>query len=211
MYTPKSFSVTDPLTLADFIDANSFATLVSAGNGLPAATHVPLLLDRDAGDHGHLIGHMARANPQWKAMDAQDVLAVFHGPHTYISSSWYETDRAVPTWNYVVAHVHGRCEIVDDRESITEIVGRYMEYYERQHQERNKTRPANEDYVDSILPGVIGFRIAIERIEGTWKLSQNHEPSRRKNVIQQLRKLGGDERNQIADLMNESLGQEPGK
>ena len=211
MYTPKSFSVTDPVTLADFIDANSFATLVSAGNGIPAATHVPLLLDREAGDHGQLIGHMARANPQWKSMDAHDVLAVFHGPHSYISSSWYETARAVPTWNYVVAHVHGRCEIVDDRESITEIVERYMVYYERQHQERNKTRPANEDYVNSILSGVIGLRIAIERIEGTWKLSQNHEPSRRKNVIEQLRKLGGDERNQIADLMNEGLGQEPGK
>lgn len=208
MYTPASFAVADPQTLAEFIDANSFATLISTGDGLPSATHLPLLLDRESGDRGHLIGHMARANSQWQSMDAQDVLAVFHGPHAYISSSWYGTDRAVPTWNYVVAHVHGKCEIVDDDESMLEIVRRYMACYERQHQEKNETRPASEEYIGSILPGVVGFRIAIERIDGTWKLSQNHEPSRRKNVIHQLRELGGDQRNQIADLMNEGLDEE---
>ncbi|MFC1757370.1 FMN-binding negative transcriptional regulator [Planctomycetota bacterium] len=205
MYTPAEFSMSDPRTLADFIEANSFATLVSYDGGFPKATHLPLLLDRDTGDRGQLVGHMARANPQWKSIDSQNVLAVFHGPHAYISSSWYETDQAVPTWNYVVAHVHGTCNIVDDRDSVLEIVRQYMDVYERQHQQANRTRPASEDYIQNILSATVGFRIAIDRIEGTWKLSQNHDPARRENVVRRLRELGGDQRNQVAELMSETL------
>ena len=97
MYTPASFAETDQSKLQDLIENQSFATLVSVGECEPIASHLPLLLDRQTEPHGRLVGHMARANPQWKSADGQPVLAIFTGPHTYISPTWYESKNVVPT------------------------------------------------------------------------------------------------------------------
>jgi len=106
MYIQSNFVETDQHKLHDFIERQSFVTLVSNDGGEPVASHLPLLLDRDHGPHGRLIGHMARANPQWQSADNQSVLAIFHGPHAYISPTWYEAVNVVPTWNYVAVHVY---------------------------------------------------------------------------------------------------------
>ena len=202
MYTPPSFVESDPKNLHDFIRENSFATLISTAGDFPTATHVPLLLYADPGRHGTLLGHMARANQQWKSMDGADVLAIFHGPHAYISSSWYETNKAVPTWNYIVVHAHGECQITDDAESNRQTVERYMERFEPTYQ-------ADEEYVTDILPATVSFRIPISRLEGTWKLSQNHSRERRRSVVQHLRTVGDAGSVEIAELMSKSLDSDP--
>ena len=100
MYIPQSFEVSDESVLDDFIASNSFAILISTINGSPFATHLPLILDRTESPQGVLLGHVARANPHWRVFDGkQPALAIFHGPHAYISPSWYVTSPAVPTWN----------------------------------------------------------------------------------------------------------------
>src|SRR5579871_5873948 len=101
MYIPKAFEVTDRAALHDFIEGNSFATIVTSVEGAPFATRLPFILDRGAGASGTLIGHVARANPHWRSFDGRaQALAMFDGPHAYISPSWYVTSPAVPTWNY---------------------------------------------------------------------------------------------------------------
>jgi transcriptional regulator len=111
MYTPLSNHESHPQVLRDLIESYSFGTLVTAGTAGLLATHLPLLLDSD----GHrLRGHMARANQQWQRLDEDPVLAIFQGPHAYISPTFYEAEFAVPTWNYVVVHVTGTAHIIDD-------------------------------------------------------------------------------------------------
>src|SRR5262245_52454200 len=101
MYIPSAFAQADPAELFAFMESYSFALLVSTHEGEPFGTHIPLLLERDTGPHGTLVGHMARANPHWRGLDGQPVLAVFSGPHAYVSPTWYESENVVPTWHYV--------------------------------------------------------------------------------------------------------------
>jgi transcriptional regulator len=106
MYIPSSFSESNISKLHALIRSNSFGLLVSAGADQPLATHLPVLLDSGAGTYGTLLGHVARANPQWRQMEGQRVLAIFSGPHAYISPTWYESEDVVPTWNYVDRRHH---------------------------------------------------------------------------------------------------------
>lgn len=204
MYVPPAFNEPDPTKLHDFIEQHSFATLVSQG-GKPVASHLPLLLDRDNQSQGRLIGHMAKANVQWKDADGQPVLAVFHGPHAYISPTWYEAENVVPTWNYVAVHVYGTFRLDDSRGRRLEIVRRYVDFYEATLEPPWSLESADDDFIDKLLDAIVGFRIDIERIEGKWKLNQNLDPTRRARVIRALRDAGGEDRQRIADLMSETL------
>src|SRR3954469_15609634 len=116
MYIPAAFAERDLTKLHDFIEQHSFGLLVSQVDGLPFASHLPFLLDRTAGPHGTLIGHMARANPQWRTLAGQMALVVFSGPHAYVSPTWYEAANTVPTWNYAAVHATGRAEVVEGRD-----------------------------------------------------------------------------------------------
>jgi transcriptional regulator len=123
MYVPTSFRVEDEEVLADFIGRYGFATLVTAADGSPFATHLPITYDRDG---GKLVGHMARANPQWRAFEAGgEVLVMFQGPHAYVSPSYYASDFAVPTWNYAAVHVYGVAKAITEEEQLGRIVDRY--------------------------------------------------------------------------------------
>ena len=202
MYTPAAFAVTDLPKLHAAIESYSFAVLVSPGEEL-IASHLPLLLDRHGGPYGTLIGHMARANPQWQSAAGRRVTAIFSGPHAYISPTWYEAENVVPTWNYVAVHAHGTLELVEDRRALTEIVHRTVEVYER-----SMPRPwafdSSGEFAERLLEMIVGFRIEIERIEGKWKLSQNHAAERRERVSAALRQQGEPNSTAIADLMSES-------
>src|SRR5437868_1770814 len=129
MYVPAAFAEADPTTLHDFIEQNSFGLLVSQVEGLPFASHLPFLLDRTAGPHGTLVGHLARANPQWREAAGQTALAVFSGPHAYVTPSWYEAENVVPTWNYAAVHARGPVELVEGRDDLLVIVRRSVAVY----------------------------------------------------------------------------------
>lgn len=207
MYVPTPFAETDQARLHEFIEEHGFATVVSQDGKGPVASHLPLLLDREVGPHGQLIGHMARANPQWKHADGQDMLVIFHGPHAYVSPTWYEAANVVPTWNYVAVHVYGTFWLDDSRSRQLEIVRRYVDFYEATMDRPWSLEHADEGFIGKLLDAIVGFRIDIERIEGQWKLSQNHDPARRTKVIRALREAGGEDRERIADLMSETMAE----
>lgn len=131
MYIPASFEEKNLSTLHEFIEQHSFGLLISQVEGQPFATHLPILLDRNTGANGTLIGHMARANRQWKSFADQTVLTIFNGPHAYISPTWYEAENLVPTWNYIAVHAHGSVKITEDESVLLEVLQKTVSEYER--------------------------------------------------------------------------------
>jgi transcriptional regulator len=207
MYVPPHFAETDPTTLHEFIECHSFGLLVSLAGGVPFVSHLPFLLDRHFEPHGTLVGHMARANPQWHELDGQTALAVFSGPHAYVSPTWYEAEGVVPTWNYVAVHAYGRATVVDDHPALLDIVRRSVAVYEAALPSPwafDESSPR----VGRLLGQIVGFRIEIERLEGKWKLNQNHPVERRKKVADILADRGGDDARAVAVLMRAMLSAE---
>lgn len=199
MYIPAPFAETDPAALHAFIRRHPFGLLVSQAGGEPFATHLPMLLRPDDGPNGAIVGHVARANPHWESADGQTVLAVFSGPHAYVSPSWYENPNTVPTWNYVAVHVYGVLRAVHDYESLAGIVRESVAAFEEP--DSTWTFDPDGDFARKLLAQVVGFRIEISRIEGKWKLNQNHPPERREKVIRALEAKGDDDARAIAELM----------
>lgn len=201
MYIPSNFKIEDDKATYDIIEQNGFATLVSQHHGQPFATHLPLSLDLN---NEYLYGHFARPNPQWQDIKNLEVLAIFHGPHCYISPSWYETSTAVPTWNYVAVHVYGQVELVDDtREVMNSLQSLILKYEEPNSAYKLEAVDAN--YIAGLSKGIQGFRIKITHIEGKAKLSQNHPAERQELVIHQLEKMTSENERKVASLMKESL------
>ncbi|QDQ00046.1 FMN-binding negative transcriptional regulator [Lysinibacillus fusiformis] len=201
MYIPAAFKIKDRSEMVAVIQTNSFATLFSTYEGMPYATHLPLLFNET---QDCLIGHFAKGNPQWKNIEQQDVLAVFQGPHCYISPSWYETNQAVPTWNYVAVHVYGEIELMKNDEELVNSFNKMIAKYE------GNDSPYSLAEVDSKLitnlnKGVQGFKVKISRMEGKKKLSQNHSTDRQQLVIKQLEEIEQSNEQQIAHLMKKNI------
>ncbi|MEK5061453.1 transcriptional regulator [Paenibacillus sp. FSL H7-0326] len=196
MYIPSHFKMENDETMYDVIQKYGFATLFSIHEGTPFATHIPLMLDEN---QQYLYGHVARTNPQWKDIQDQTVMAIFQGPHCYISSSWYESNRAVPTWNYISVHVYGKVEQIDGEElkkSLSELVNKYED-----PDSIYQLNEVDETFLEGMTKGVVGFKVKIEKMEGKAKLSQNHSIDRRKLVIQELEKSKEDNEQNIAAYM----------
>lgn len=200
MYIPTAFAETDVAKLHDFIERNSFGLLVSQVDGEPFASHLPMLLDRQPGPHGCLIGHMARANPQWQHAEGQSVLAIFSGPHAYISPTWYEAENVVPTWNYVAVHAYGTMQTIEDPAVLTKIVNDFVTVYEASLPQP-WTLAGPSEFLDRLVRQIVGFRIGITRIEGKWKLNQNQPAERREKVARILREQADDDSQAIAAMM----------
>lgn len=199
MYIPESFRESDPTRLRAFIAAHSFATLVSNSPGGMVATHLPLLLDGERGQNGTLVGHLARANPHGAVLaEGGEALAIFHGPHAYVSPQWYTTPVAVPTWNYAVVHAYGRPRIVADAE-LHSILARTVATFEAAFD--YPWTPPPGDYVEKLMKGVVGFEIEIDRLEGKKKLSQNRSPADQAGTIQGLLATGEAGARGVAELM----------
>ncbi|PFB25912.1 transcriptional regulator [Bacillus cereus] len=201
MYIPKYFAIQDEEMKYEIIEQNSFATLFSQHNGEPYATHLPLLLNRETLT---LHGHFARPNEQWKDSGNQHVLAIFQGPHSYISPSWYETNNAVPTWNYVAVHVYGELEIVEDEQELLNSLQDLVHKYE-DPQSTYSLNEVDSNYMAGLSKGIVGFKIKISKIEGKAKLSQNHSVARRKLVVEELEKVGSEGSRGIAELMKDEF------
>lgn len=202
MYIPAQFKMKDERLIYELIKENSFATLFSLHEGLPFVTHLPLILNSE---RTYLYGHFARPNPQWKDIENQIVLAVFHGPHSYISPSWYETNKAVPTWNYTAVHVYGEVQLITEEElhkSLEELVEKY-----EGPESSYKLDEVDSDYLNGLSKGITGFKIKITRVEGKAKLSQNHPVSRQELVIKELEKGTTTDELAIAKLMKANIEQ----
>jgi transcriptional regulator len=193
MYIPKHFEQNDDATLCDFIAAHAFGTLITTVGGSPFASHVPFLLDREA---RRLYCHLARPNPQWQQVAAApQVLAIFAGPHAYVSPTWY-VEPGVPTWNYAVVHVYGKARCIDDaaftRAHVEALAAKF---------ERGSASPWQPDYDVRRLNGIVGIDIAIDAVEGKFKLSQNRSAADRAGVMARLAGSGRDEDAALARLM----------
>jgi transcriptional regulator len=202
MYIPKNFKINDEKVIFNLIEENSFATLISQHNGEPYASHLPFVLNKD---ERALYGHFARANGQWKDIEKQQVLVIFQGPHCYISPSWYETKDAVPTWNYVAAHVYGEMVILENEAEVFDSLQQMVKKYENPNSSY-QLDDVDSSYVEGLSKGIVGFKINITRMEGKAKLSQNHSVERQELVIQQLEKASVENNKKIADLMKTNLG-----
>jgi transcriptional regulator len=190
MYVPELYAEQDIPTLHDFMRRHSFATVVTQHAGAPFASHLPLAVDSRIGAQGGLIGHLARANPQSEDLAAgAEVLAIFHGPHAYVSGGWYEPNpMAVPTWNYIAVHAYGRARVLaqDELEQTLHALAA--------QNEKAFASPwrleISPDLRRRALPAIVGFEIVLHRIEGKFKLGQNRSVQDRKNVIARLSQSG---------------------
>jgi transcriptional regulator len=185
MYIPKINEETDQNLIFDFIKKNAFGIIISSENNVPMGTHIPIELSFNEARQPILKGHVARANPHWQIWEKQnDVLAIFSGAHSYISSSWYEKS-AVSTWNYIAVHIYGKIRIVNDDELIQSLRGLTNKY------EQNQANPLHfetfeADYIQKMIRGIVGFEISIDTIEAKSKLSQNRNDKDYQNIIQNL-------------------------
>ncbi len=201
MYIPSPFQIEDEEIIFDVMIKNSFATVISQHAGAPFATHLPLILDKA---NRCLYGHFARPNPQWKDIQNQEVLAVFQGPHCYISPSWYESEMAVPTWNYVAVHVYGKVELIDDEHELLDALRQMVLKYEAPDSPYQLDQ-VDPDFIAGMSKGIQGFKISINKVEGKAKLSQNHRPERQALVIQRLEQSERENEQKIASAMKQNL------
>ncbi|UOS96994.1 FMN-binding negative transcriptional regulator [Xanthomonas arboricola] len=205
MYAPRAFAQTDLALLDWLIARDPFVTLISHGeDGQPAISHLPVLYRRDA-QSVVIEGHWARPNPQ--ARSPGDAVLVVQGPHAYVSPSWYPDKEAaarVPTWNYAVAHLHGRCEQVSDEAALGELIGRMSTHFE-QRVGSDWLFEMQRDSHRRQLRGLVGFRFVPSRIELTFKLSQNHPAANQRSVSQFLAQQPDQASNAIAALMQAAM------
>lgn len=202
MYVPEAFREDRQQVLHALIRQHSFGTLVTFGNGGLAASHLPFLLDPDRGPHGTLLGHLARANPQWADFgEGQEALAVFQGPHAYVSPSWYETSPSVPTWNYVAVHARGTPHVVTDETALRRILEALVRAYEAASEKPWDMTGLPDDYVGWMMGAIVGFEMPISQLEGKLKLSQNRSAADRQGVVEGLRRKQGELEQAVADLM----------
>ncbi len=206
MYLPDQFRADDPALLAEIIRRHDFATLVTTRDGVPYASHIPVLLDGE-GDTLAIRGHVARANPHWRDFDGRDALVIFNGPHCYVSPSWYSGELHVPTWNYVAVHAYGKARTVDDRE-LRKLLARLTDAHESPREKPWKMGSLPKEFVDELCAGIVGFEIEIARLEGKLKLSQNREPVDRRRVFDQLSASHSPEDRVVAGWMKRIYGYE---
>jgi transcriptional regulator len=173
LYVPAHFRVDDPDEIFAFIERNAFGMLVTHGPRGLDVSHLPFLPERGADGRIRLLAHVARGNGQWEALEAAtDLIAIFQGPHGYMSPTHYEQHPAVPTWNYTVVHAHGRARLIDEAE-LHDLVLRLSALYEAPNPKPWRMAELPPEYVATMLKAIVGFEIEVERVEAKFKLSQN--------------------------------------
>jgi transcriptional regulator len=203
MYLPPHFEVTDRAAVQALVAACPLATWAAVVEGVPVVNHLPLWLDPTQGEHGTLIGHVARANPVWRQPGPS--VFVFQGPDGYVSPSWYPSKRehgkVVPTWNYAVVHAHGTPQTTEDPAELHAIVSRLTDVHEARQAQPWKVDDAPPEYVAQMLRAIVGIRIPVQRWVGKFKLSQNQPAPNRQGVIEALQQREGT--GALAGLMHE--------
>ena len=207
MYIPEFFREDDPAILKELIAENSFGLLVSVHDGVPFASHLPFLIEAGPDGRWKLSSHMARANPQWKELRSdREILAVFSGPHAYVSPSWYHSP-GVPTWNYTAVHCYGVARLLEDRNSLGTLLQRLTAYNEAKYGTGWTFDPQGS--FRSLLDIIVGFEIEVTRVEGKFKLSQNRSGEDLSSVIGHLNSSANFLANRTAELMSRLREKEP--
>jgi transcriptional regulator len=184
MYIPEFNRVRDHADTVSFVQANPFAILVSASDSGPFATHIPILA-RIVDNRMLLHGHMAKANPHWNLLQGgQESLAIFHGPHAYISPSLYESRESVPTWNYAAVHVYGQARVISEPERLLEEMREIIHAFDPAYFEQ--WSGLSDKFRDGMLKHIVGFEMAATRIEAKFKISQNRTKADQAAVIGSL-------------------------
>jgi len=200
------FHVEDAGKLAVFIKSHSFATLITHDGSAPFASHLPILFRPESGPHGTLVSHMARANPQWRHFaSGTEALVVFHGPHSYISPSWYETSPAVPTWNYAVVHAYGVPTVFSEHERVISLLRETVAAHEASL-EHPWPGDLPDDFRDKLIQGIVAFEIPVTRMEGKFKLGQNRSAADIRGVFEALTCSGGSDGLALARMMSTECG-----
>lgn len=208
MYTPSYFNDENLASLHGQIDATRLATLVTFDETGLQASHIPLLLEPTQGPQGTLYGHLAKANPQWKALETgAEALLIFQGADAYISPSFYaakaEHGKVVPTWNYLAVHAYGRADVFTDPERLLRVVTGLTDKQEVGRAEPWAVSDAPADYIEKMLKGIVGFAIPIERLEGKRKLNQNRSAADIAGVSKGLALSQDPSDQKIAQLMSQ--------
>jgi len=191
-YIPQAHRVEDRKLLQDFMDEFAFADLITTAPTL-RVTHIPVLLDRAAGDYGTICGHIARQNAQTKAFDGkQDALIVFRGPHGYISPTWYQKGPAVPTWNFAVVHATGKLTSITDPTALRAFLNHLIQKFETYEGTSFDFSKLPDAYVNGLLPGIVGFTMKIDRLEGKFKLGQDRSAGDREGILEHLKTARGE-------------------
>jgi len=201
MYIPAAFRVADRDKLAAFIQRHSFATLITHDGSAPFASHLPMLFRPDAGDNGTLASHLASSNPQWRHFACgSEALVVFQGPHSYISPSWYQTELAVPTWNYTTVHAYGIPTVFSEHERVVALLRETISFYEAPSKQ---PWPGNlpDSFRDKHLQNIVAFEIPISRIEGKFKLGQNRPAADTQGVFDALSRSDDADSRALAKMM----------
>ena len=201
VYLPPAFTETREEVLVAHIERHDFGLLVTQGNAGLIASQIPFLIERRDG-RLYLEGHIARANPQADDLDgAGEALAIFAGPHAYISPGWYQAGPAVPTWNYASVHAYGTARRMADPDWLRELVGRLSQRHETRETTPWRMAELPEPYVASMLTGIVGIEIVVSRLEGKFKLSQNRPTADRPRIIAALERREDADSRAVAQLM----------
>lgn len=203
MFVPEHYRERDAAVLFAALRAHAFATVISAGaGGAPMATWIPFVIEGTA-EQPVIFGHLARANDQWRSWSAgTPLLALFQGPHHYISPSWYESAANVPTWNYVAVQVRGRPRLLADAAEVEAMLDRLVAQFESAREAPWELADQAAGYRAQQAAGIVGFELMIEEITGAWKLSQRASAADRAGAIAGLRACGGDDALALVRLMS---------
>lgn len=199
MYLPKLYREEDHVRIVEFLKGNGFPALVSHDGEKLVATHLPVEIVENADGSLTVLGHMSRANPQWKSFGEQEVLLIFQGAHTYISPRWYNHVN-VPTWNYMNVHVYGKVRMLEGEE-LYALLSDLVKKHESTTGYGMEGLPA--DFVEKEIKGVAGFALSVTRIDAAYKLSQNRDDESYTNIVCELEKRSDDASHEIAQEMKQ--------
>ena len=197
MYIPKLYREEDREKILEFLKQNKFPALVTYDGERPIATHMPVEVLENRNGSLTILGHMSRANPQWRSFGEQEVLLIFQGAHTYISPRWYDHVN-VPTWNYMMVHVYGKVRLVEGEELYT-LLSRLVKNHEEPTAYDLESLP--QDFVQKEMNGVVGFAVDVTRVDAGYKLSQNRNDGDHENIIRELQGRADENSAAVANSM----------
>lgn len=198
MYIPKMYEVTDKAEILAFMRRFSFATLITAKDGLPEATHLPFLV-REQGGEIILSSHFAKANRHWQQIETENVLVIFSEPHAYISPSHYSQELNVPTWNYLAVHVYGQGHIITGANETLALLENTIDNYEQAYRQQWEGLPT--DFKLKMIKGIVAFDIRVTGLQAKKKLSQNKTQDERQRIIASLSNSPYGTERQVAEYM----------